>query len=282
MSVFCILSIKGGFLVMKIVTSVLIAILVLTLGAGAVFYLKTYKPLEEDYARMKTGLPAYEKANAELKKLKEKESKETGWLKPGVDALSTGLSKEIESGKAEVLAAGNKVIVNISEQALYLPGSYTFAKESPQLRSNLAALLKSDTLKGKDIYIGNTTQVVPAQGKRKKRIPAKDVRTLAAERSTALIKDFEKNGVNQDALIAAAYSAKQPVIGFKIKDHKTVIIIENPPTVPMAATKQEAAPQTQTKPASRTKSTVTAPVAPLAAQARPKPTPIQPAQPKAQ
>ncbi len=69
-------------MVMKIVTSVLIAILVVTLGAGSVFYLKTYKPLAEDYARMKTGLPAYEKANAELKKLKEKESKETSWLKP--------------------------------------------------------------------------------------------------------------------------------------------------------------------------------------------------------
>jgi hypothetical protein len=267
---------------MKIVTSVLIAILVMTLGAGAVFYLKTYKPLAEDYARMKTGLPAYEKANAELMKLKEHESKETGWLKPGVVALSTGLSKEIDSGKAEVLAAGNKVIVNISEQMLYLPGSYTFAKESPQLRSNLAALLKSDTLKGKDIYIGNTTQAVPAQGKGKKRIPAKDARTLAAERSTALVKDFEKNGINQDALIAAAYSAKQPVIGIKIKDHKTVILIENPPTVPMVATKQEAAQQTQAKPAPSTKTTLTAPVAPLASQARTNPIPIQPAQPKAQ
>ena len=90
-------------MVMKIVTSVLIAILVVTLGVGSVFYLKTYKPLAEDYARMKTGLPAYEKANAELKKLREKESKETSWLKPGVDALGTGLSKEIESGTAEVL-----------------------------------------------------------------------------------------------------------------------------------------------------------------------------------
>jgi len=269
-------------MVMKIVTSVLIAILVATLGVGSVFYLKTYKPLAEDYARMKTGLPAYEKANAELKKLIEKESKETSWLKPGVDALGTGLSKEIESGTVEVLAAGNKVIVNISEQLLYLPGSYTFAKESPQLRSNLAALLKSDTLKGKDIYIGNTTQTVPSQGKGKRRIPAKDTRTLAAERSTALIKDFEKNGVNQDSLIAAAYSAKQPVIGFKIKNHKTVIIIENPPTVPMVAIKQEVAPQTQVKPAPSTKSTLTAPVAPLASQARPKPTPIQPARPNAQ
>ena len=269
-------------MVMKIAASVLIAILVVTLGAGAVFYLKTYKPLAEDYARMKTSLPAYEKANAELKKLKENETKETGWLKPEVEALSTGLGNEIKSGKAEVLAAGDKVIMNISEQALYLPGSYTFAKESPQLRSNLAALLKSDTLKGKDIYIGNTTQAVPAQGKGKKRIPAKDARTLAAERSAALIKDFVKNGVNQDALIAAAYSAKQPVIGFKIKAQKTVIIIENPLRVPMAATKQEAAPQAQAKPAIDTKSTLTDPAALPASQARPKPIPVQPAQPKAQ
>jgi hypothetical protein len=267
---------------MKIVTFVLITILVVILGAGSVFYFKTYKPLTKDYARMKAGLPAYEKASVDLKKLIEKESKETSWLKPGVDALSAGLSKEIESGKAEILFAGQKIIVNISEQVLYLPGSYTFAKESPQLRSNLAALLKSDTLKGKDIYIGNTTQAVPSHGKGKRRIPAKDARTLAAERSTALIKDLEKNGVNQDALIAAAYSAKKPEIGFKIQDHKTVIIIENPPSVPMVASKQDVAPQTQAKPAPSTKSTVTIPVAPLASQARPKPTPIQPARPNAQ
>lgn len=269
-------------MVMKIVTSVVTALLVVTLGAGTVFFIKTYRPLAEDYARMKAGLPAYEKANAELKKLKEKESKETGWLKPAVDALSAGLGKELKSGQAEVLTADNKVIVNISEQLLYLPESYTFAKESPQLRSDLAALLKSDALKGKDLYIGNTTQAVSARGKGRKKIPAKDARTLAAERSAALIKDLEKNGVNQDALIAAAYSAKQPVIGFKIKDHKTVIIIENPLTVPMVATKQETAPQAPVKPALDTKNTLTTPLAPPASQAGPKPIPIQPAQPKAQ
>lgn len=266
-------------MVMKIAASVATALLVVTLAAGSVFYLKTYRPQAEDYARMKAGLPAFEKANAELKKLQAKESKETGWLKPAVDALSTGLAKEIRSGNAEVLTANNKVIVNISEQLLYLPGSYTFAKESPQLRADLAALLKSDALKSKDMCIGNTTQAVPAQGKGKKKIPAKDARMLAAERSAALIRDFEKNGVNQDSLIAAAYSAKQPVIGFKIKDHKTVIIIENPPTVPMAMTKQEAAPQAPVKPALDTKSSVTSPLAPPASQARPKPIPIQPKAP---
>ncbi len=270
-------------MLMKIVTSVLTALLVVTLGAGAVFYLKTYKPLAADYARMKSALPAYEKDSAELKKLQGKESKETAWLNPAVDALSTGLVNEIKSGKAEVLVAGNKVIVNISEQELFLPGSYTFAKESPQLRSNLVDLLKSDRLKGKDIYIGNTTQAVPAQGKGRKKIPAKEARTLAAERSAALIKDLEKNGVNQDALIAAAYSPKQPVMGYLIKDRKTVIIIENPPTVPLGATRQEAARQSSAKPAPDTRSTatVTVPAPRPASQTQPRPIPILPAQPKA-
>jgi hypothetical protein len=269
-------------MLMKIITAVLSALLIIALTAGALFYLKAYKPMAADNERMTTRMPELDKAKIELKQIKDNESKETAWINPAIGALSAGLDNEIKSGKAEVLAAGNKVIVNISEQALFLPGSYTFSYESPQLRSNLVALLKSETLKGKDIYIGNTTQAVPAQGKGKRRIPAKDTRTLAAERSTALIKDFEKNGVNQDALIAAAYSAKQPVIGFKIKDHKTVIIIENPPMVPMAATKQEVAPPTEAKPAPSTKGTLTAPVAPVASQARPQPTPIQPARPKAQ
>jgi hypothetical protein len=266
---------------MKIVTSILAALLVAVLGAGAVFYLINYKPLAEDYTRMKAGLPAYEKANAELKKLQENEIKETGWIKAGVSALSTGLSKEIASGYVEVLSAGDKVIVNISEQALYLPGSYTFAKESPQLRSNLAVLLKRDILKGKDIYIGNTTQTVPGRGKGRKRIPEKDARTLAAERSSALIKDFIKNGLDQDALIATAYSANRPVIGVKIRDRKTVILIENPPKNPTISTSESSASQDQSKQILKTKSTLTVPIAPLASQVRTKPIPIQPAQPKA-
>jgi hypothetical protein len=270
-------------MLMKITTSVVTALLVVTLGAGAVFYTKTYKPLTEDYARMKAGLPAYEKANGELIKLKEKANQETQWLKPAVEALSAGLGKELKSGKAEVIvAADNKVIVNISEQLLYLTDSYTFAKESPQLRSDLAALLKSASLKGKIMYIGNSTAAVPARGKGRKKIPAKDARTLAAERSSALIRDFEKNGVSQDALIAAAYAAKQPELGFRIKDHKTVIIIENPPMVPMVATKQEAAPPAPVKPAPDAKNTLIAPPVPPASQAQPTPVPIQPAQPKAQ
>ncbi len=217
---------------MKIVTSVLIALLVVTLGAGAVFYLKTYKPVAEDYARMKAGLPAYEKANAELKKLKEKESKETAWLKPAVDVLSAGLGNEIKSGKAEVLTADNKVIVNISEQALYLPGSCYLCKRKPAAAIEPRDSAEERCAEGQRHLYREHDPGSAGAGQGQKEGPGKDARTLAAERSTALIKDLEKNGVNQDAFIAVAYSAKQSVIGFKIKDHKTVIIIENPPAVP--------------------------------------------------
>jgi hypothetical protein len=246
-------------MLMKIVTSVLTVLLIMTLTAGALFYLRAYKPMAEDYVRMATRMPAFDKANIELKHIKEKESKETAWINPAIATLSAGLVNEIKSGNAEVLESGNKVVVNISEQALYLPGSYTFSTESPQLRSNLVFLLKSDRLKGKDIYIGNTTHAVPEQGRGRKKVPAKDARTLAAERSAALIKYFEKNGVNQDTLIAVAYSPKQPVTGFLIKDRKTVIIIENPPTVPLGATRQESARQSPIKPVPVTRSTQTVP-----------------------
>jgi len=267
-------------MLMKIVIAVLTVLLIATLGAAAMFYLNTYKPMDADYVRMKAGLPELDKAKTELKKLKEKESSQTAWMKPAMDALSAGLSGDIKSGKVEVLAVGNKVVVNIAEQALYLDGTYTFAQESPQLRSDIATLLK-EKMHDKDIYIGNSTQAVPAQVKKRKKIPGKDARTLAAERSAALIKDLEKNGVNQDRLIAAAYSAKEPEFGSKIKGHKTIIIIENAPLVPAGAAKQEAtpAPQTSAKTALDTKNTVTAAAA--SPSPLPKPIPIQPAQPKA-
>ena len=254
---------------MKIVTYVVIALLILTLGAAAAFYFASYKPMMEDYARMKAGLPELDKAKAELKKIKEQEKKETAWLGPAVDVLSSTLSDEIKAGKAEVLTSGNRVIVNIAEDILYLPGSYTFSKDSPALRAKLTTLLKRNELKGKDMYIGNTTEAVPAHGRGRKKIPAKDARTLAAERSAALITDFERNGVDQNSLIAAAFSSKEPEFGVKIKAHKTTIIIENPLAAPLVATKQDTTPSTK---ASTT--------APATTQMQPKMIPIQRAQPK--
>lgn len=264
----------------KIVTGILAALLVVTLGAGAAFYLKMHKPLAEDYARTKSALALYEKDSAELKKLQQKERNEMAWTKPAIELLNAGLGDEIKSGNAEVFAAGALLVVNISERALFQPDSYTFAKESPQLRSDLAVLLKSDVLKGKAISIGNTAHAVPAQGRGRKKIPAKEARTLAAERSAVLIRDFEKNGVNPEALIAAAYSPKQPVMGYLIRDRKTVILIEKPPTAPLAAARQEAARQSFSKPAPDSKSTVTAPAPRPATETKPKPIPILPARPK--
>jgi hypothetical protein len=269
-------------MLMKIVTSVLTVLLIMTLTAGAIFYLKAYKPMAEDNARMTAKMPELDKAAVELAQRKDKEGKETAWLNPAIEALSAGLGNEIKSGKVEVLAAGNKVVVNISEQALYLPGSYTFSYESPQLRANLVAVLKSDRLKGKDIYIGNTTHAVPAQGRGRKKIAAKDARTLAAERSAALIKNLEKNGVNQDTLIATAYSPQQPRLGFLIKDRKTVIIIESPPTVPLSATKA-AAVQASAIPFPDSRKTLTVPAPRPSSPTQPGAIPIQPARtPKAQ
>lgn len=264
---------------MKIVAYLLVFLLIAALGAGAYFYLNMFKPMTADYERMKTSMPELEKAKTDLKKYRERENQETAWLNPAVDAISTVLADEIKTGKAEVLAAGNKVVINISELALYMPGSYTFTQESRTLLVKLNTLLSSSVVKGKELSVGNTTEGAPARGKGRKRIPSKDARMLAADRSAALVKYLEKNGVNQDTLIAAAYSAKQPEIGFKIKNHKTVIIIENPPTAPLVAKQDVASTPSQVKPTNAT-NTMTAPEAQSVPPAQPKPIPIQPAQPK--
>lgn len=264
---------------MKIITSVLLGVLILTLAAVALFYIRVYKPMAEEHVYLTAGIRELDKTKRDFTQLKEKESKETAWLAPAIEALGAGLGSEIKSGNAEILAAGNRIVLNISEQALYLPGSYTFSNASPVLRSNLAALLKSDKLAGKIISIGNTTMAVPAQGRGRKKIPAKDARTLAAERSSALVRDFEKNGVNPDALVAAAYSPKQPGTGLLIRDRKTVIIIENPIVAPLNAMKQEAAARIPGKPLPGTGSTLTVPAPSPASPTQPMPIPIQPAQP---
>ncbi len=262
---------------MKIVTYLLGALLAAALGAAALFYFATFQPMLADYTRMKTGMTELDKAKSELKRCKEKEIRETGWVPSTVDALNSGLADEIKAGKAEVAAVGSGIVVNISEAILHTPLSVTFAgKETQILLQRLASLLASKDLKGKMIVISNTTDAVSVQGKGKKKIPPKDARTLAAERSLALVKFLEQNKVDQETLMAAGYAAKVPDTGFKIKDHKTVILIENPP---MPTSPKQEAVQPKAAPAPKSAVTQTAPAAP---QAAPKAIPLKPVPPKGQ
>lgn len=258
---------------MKIVTYLLAALLCAALGAAAIFYFFTFQPMAADYARIKAGIPELDKAKAELKRYKEKEKQESAWIAPLVETFSNGLNDEIKAGKAEVVSAGNAIIVNIAEDVLYTPGSKTFAKDTQTLLK-LASLLKKEGLKGKDIFIGNATEAVAARGKGRKKVPPKDALTLASERSEELVKYLEKYGAPQDSLAALAYSTKLPDRGFKIKNKKTIVMISAVPTAnahEAAAAQPESAPAPQSKPAP--------PVQGGVPKTAPKAIPIKPAQP---
>ncbi len=248
---------------MKYVVSLLILLLLAGIGAGAYFYINMYQPLEIDYARLKAGMPELDRAKAELKKYRDRES----WIKPALETLKAGLADEINGGKAEVVAATNgTVVVDLSEQVLYTPGSRTFAKNSVQTLAKIATLLRNEGVKGKDIIIANITEPVPPQTKGRKRIPGKDARELACERSYELVKYLEKNGVAPESLVAAAYPPKPADRGFKLKDHKTIFVIGYPASPAQGG----AAPKPETKPAG-----------PASARpGQPKPIPISPTPPK--
>jgi hypothetical protein len=236
---------------MKVATYILIGLLVVTLAGGAFFFLNIYKPMAVDYEKFKAGQPEFDNARKELGKYKEREKLESGWTGQAAEKLRAGLSKEISNGKAEVAVAGNRVVINITETVLYTPNSVTFAKDSQQSLANLASLLKD--FKDKDIFVGNTTMPAPAQGKGRKRVPAKDARTMASGRTLELVKYLVKNGVADEALIAASYPAKLPDRGLKIKEKKTVIVISSPAMAPT----EMSAPKQETKPAPSATSTPT-------------------------
>jgi len=237
---------------MKIVTYLLIVLLVVMLGGGAYFYLHEYKPVAAEYEKMKQGQPEFERTRNELNQLKAKGKQESGWIGPVVDAFKKGLANDIAAGRAEVVTAGNRIIVNIAEGVLYTPLSVTFARDGRPSLDNLAALLKE--FKDKEIFVGNMTKPAPAQGKGRKKIPARDARTLASGRSLELVKYLEKNGVPAESLVAASYPAKVPERGFKIKEQKTIIVI----TAPASASPEAAAPKLESKTAPATQPTATA------------------------
>jgi hypothetical protein len=233
-----------------------------------------------DYARMKIGMPEFDKAKSELKKYKDREA----WIRLAMETVKTALQEETGSGKAEIVAADGSLVINIAEAALYTPGSVTFTKESVPTLEKLTSLLKNlKDLKDKDVFIGNATLPSSAQGTARQRVPAKDALDLAADRSVALVKYLERKGVAKESLIAVAYPAKQPDRGFKIKDRKTVIIIRSPeaPGQEAAAAKPEALTAAPPKPAPAPKpsGTQAAPALPSQPE-QPKPIPIMPAKPK--
>jgi len=266
---------------MKIVTYIVSALLVATIGAFGLFYLNSYKPIVVDNEKLKAGLPELDKAKKEISKFKEKEAKDAGelaWVTPLMDTFKAGLADEIATGKAEVVSAGNRIVLNIAEQALYTDKSVTFAKDI-QTREKLASLLMN--LRDREICVGNATQSVPAQGKGRKKIPQKDGRALSADRSLALVSFLEKKGMNPETLAATAYPTKLMDRGFKIKDNKTMIIIAASATVPVS----KAEPMPIKSAPSGTKVLTPATAAPSSASpaaAQPKPIPITPAPPKAQ
>ena len=259
---------------MKIVTYLLAALLCAALGAAAIFYFFTFQPMASDYARMKAGMPELDKAKAELKRHKDKEKQESAWIAPLVEMFSNGLNDEMKAGKAEVVSAGNEIIVNIAEDALYTPGSKTFAKDTQTLLK-LASLLKKEDLRGKDVSVGNVTEAVAGHGKGKKRVPPKDAFTLASERSEELVKYLERSGAPQGSIAALAYSTKPPDRGFRIKNRKTIVMISAVPAAnapDFSAVKPEAAPAPQSKP--------TPPAQGAVPKTAPKSIPIKPAQPQ--
>jgi outer membrane protein OmpA-like peptidoglycan-associated protein len=260
---------------MKIVTYILIGLLVVILGGGAYFFLYVHKPMAAEYQKMQQGQPEFEKARKELKKYADREKQEAGWTGAAAESLRKGLANEIAAGKAEVVVAGSRVVVNIAESVLYTPQSVTFARDAKAALNNLASLLKE--FKDKEIFVGNMTQSAPAQGKGRKRVAAKDARTLSSGRSVELVKDLERNGVPAETLIASSYPAKMPDRGYLIKEQKTVIIISHPASAGQAALAQK----TETKPAAAVK---TAPAATAAAAApaasQPKSIPISTVPPK--
>ncbi len=235
---------------MKIVTYILGALLAAVVGAAAFYYFTVVVHMTAENQQLKAGMPAFEKAKADLRKCREAEKKTTAWIAPVIETVTKELSVEVNAGTAEVQAADTRVIVNISEQMLYLDRSVTFSRDSVPVLQKLAALLKNPALKDREIVVGNMTLPVAARGKGRKKTPAKDARILASERSTALVKYLvEKGGINQESLVAAAYPAALPDRGFKIRDQKTIIIIQTPAMIDMAGRKPAAAVQ-QPQPAS--------------------------------
>ncbi len=256
---------------MKVVTYIVLLLLVVALAGGAYFFLFIHQPMADELAVLTAGQPEFEKARKELKRFQDRERQESGWTGPVAESLRKGLAQEISAGKAEVVVAGGRIVVNIAENVLYTPRSVTFAAGSQPAQTNLAGLLKD--LKDREIIVGNTAQSVPAQGRGRKRVPARDGRSLAGSRSHELVKALAKNGVPEEVLVAASYAPKLPERGFQVKGDRTVIIISSPAMVSPAS----AAPPQQAKPASAAAATAPATTAPPETQ---QPIPISPAPPR--
>lgn len=259
---------------LRIFIYILILLLLALAGGAGFFYQYRYLPMATDYARIKAGIPEFDRAKSELRKYRDRDS----WIRPLIETLKAGLDKEVQTKNAEIIAADNgSVIINISERLLYTPGSVTFANDSRERLFNIASLLKSSSsLKEKQIMIGNVTESVPPQGRGKKKTPGREARDLSAARSLALVKYLEKNGVAPELLVACGYPGKQPDQGFTIKGHKAVIVISSFPK------RTSEGAESTTRPADQAKGSLQAPPPASDKPAGIPIKPVKPAPPKSQ
>lgn len=237
---------------MKFLNVVLIFLLLAALAGAAYFYQFHFRELNLQAQLSKTNAAQLDLSKKQLKKYQDQES----WMPAAAETLRTGLKEEIAAGKAEVAEAGSRLVVNIPEDVLYMQGSRTFSLTSGATLTKLASVLK--TLKGlndKEILVGNTAASAPARGTGRRKVPARDGRTLAAERSLELVKYLEKNGVSGELLASVAYAPGAAEHAFRIKGSRTIITIGLPAAAavvspaPVPAPSVPSAPQPKPGPA---------------------------------
>ena len=264
---------------MRSFTVILIFLLLAAIGGGIFFYLTIHQPMAKDYARMKTGISDLDRATSELKQYREQRT----WVLPAVETFKASLNAEIKAGKAEVVAADDRVVINMKEDVLFNARAATFNRGSDQVLKKLASVLKNmKALQKKEILVGNAAGAVGAQ--RGRRTQGRDSLGLSMDRSLALVNALKRKGIAGASLIAVAYPDKRKDSGFRITDRKVMVIIGYPP-VPEESTEAQkpTAPPAEPKHGAAPEAKKAAPAPPLQKpSAEPKRIPILPSPPKSE
>jgi chemotaxis protein MotB len=189
--------------------------------------------LEELKQNLLTNIESSEEERIALKQRLDRQQQQIQRLKTINDELAARFQVEMEAGDISIKRVGDRLILDVSNELLFEPGSAELNQRGIDILHKVADVVKD--LDSRLIQVGGHTDDQPIYGNLKNRYPTNW--ELSAARAINVVKLLEAQGVDPTLLYAAGFGPYQPLTsntseeGRKINRRIDIQLLPNPETL---------------------------------------------------
>jgi len=184
-----------------------LAVDLLLIGGGVLFYGKIYKPQVEREKACREMLKISEEKRKELETLHETSVKEMEKMKEAYNRLMGELEARVSSGDVTLARKGDRIYVTLLEKIMFDSGSAEIKEEGVKVLEQIAEILNE--YEDHDIIVEGHTDNMPIGPSLQKIYPTNW--NLAAIRAVNVVRYLEYLGIDPKRLSAASYGEHHPV-----------------------------------------------------------------------